>query len=146
MTNTISSIYQNIKSCVMLHSKTAEGSIVCNISDTFACENGLREGENVSPLLFSLYVNDLNKFLAEEDCQGVSIPNNIENGLLIYFKMLLLMYADDTVLFASNKKDLQKSLDAYSRYCSIWKLNVNVSKTKIICFGRKQFQHVHYRQ
>ena len=48
------------------------------------------------------------------------------------------MYADDTVLFASNKKDLQMTLDSYTDYCHQWKLKINVEKTKILCFGRKE--------
>ena len=138
MTNTIYSIYQNIKSCLLLHSKGDDGALVCNMSEPFACENGLREGENLSPLLFSLYVNDLSNFLQDANCKGTSIPTNTDDGLLVYFKLLLLMYADDTVLFASNKRELQKSLDAYARYCTNWKLDINVSKTKIVCFGRKR--------
>ena len=47
------------------------------------------------------------------------------------------MYADDTVLFASTKNDLQKLLDTYDKYCKKWKLDINVSKTKVLCFGRK---------
>ena len=43
------------------------------------------------------------------------------------------------VLFANNKRELQKSLDAYARYCTNWKLDIiNVSTTKIVCFGRKR--------
>ena len=51
------------------------------------------------------------------------------------------MYADDSVLFALNKRGLQKSLNAYEQYCNKWKLDINVNKTKILCFGRKN-QHV----
>ena len=52
--------------------------------------------------------------------------------------MLLLMYADDTVLFATTKPQLQNSLNKYAKYCNKWKLNVNVDKTKIIIFGRRK--------
>ena len=52
--------------------------------------------------------------------------------------VFLVMYAADTVLFATNKKDLQKSLNIYSKYCSKWKLDINIEKTKVLCFGRKR--------
>ena len=48
------------------------------------------------------------------------------------------MYADDTVLFATNRKDLQFTLNSYAEYCHKWKLIINVEKTKILCFGRKE--------
>ena len=51
--------------------------------------------------------------------------------------MLLLMYADDTVLFASSKRNLQHSLNTYSNYCKTWDIDININKTKIMCFGRK---------
>ena len=56
---------------------------------------------------------------------------------MFYFRMLLLMYADDTVLFATSRKGLQDSLNAYADYCSTWKLDVNVDKTKIVCFDNR---------
>ena len=117
------------------------GNLNNYVSDMFDCQNGLREGEILSPLLFSLYVNDLCTFLEDNSCKGITLCN--ENDVLFHVRMLLLMYADDTVLFASNAKDLQYSLDTYSKYCKTWKLDVNVSKTKIMCFGRK-VRHVFY--
>ena len=50
------------------------------------------------------------------------------------------MYADDTLLFATSKRQLQHSLNMYERYCRQWKLQVNVDKTKILIFGRKRRQ------
>ena len=136
--NVISSLYKNVKSCLMMHCNDPNGNVFCNISDMFPCENGLREGENLSPLLFSLYVNDLSEFLERKQRKGVKVQYYDTNDLHFYMKMLLLMYADDTVLFASNVKDLKLSLNAYSEYCSKWKLEVNTTKTKILNFGRKK--------
>ena len=63
-----------------------------------------------------MYVNDLEMFLEEQGCQGINVSNN-GNDVMYYLHMLLLMYADDTVLVASTKKQLQKSLNAYDAYC-----------------------------
>ena len=48
--NVIRNMYGNIRSCVMLNQE---------ISENFVCNMGLRQGENVSPLLFAFYVNDI---------------------------------------------------------------------------------------
>ena len=56
------------------------------------------------------------------------------DDIMCYLQMLLLMYADDTVLFASSKRQLQHSLNTYEKYCNKWKLNVNANKTKIVIF------------
>ena len=141
MTNVIMSIYKNVKSCLRMYSHDATGELIFNTSDLFNCLNGLREGENLSPILFSIYVNDLKTFLEEHNCQGVDINcmNDIQfdQNILYFFKMFILMYADDTVLFANTNHDLQYTLNKYTEYCKMWKLNVNITKTKIMYFGRK---------
>ena len=50
------------------------------------------------------------------------------------FKMFMLLYADDIIIFSNSPDELQRSLDLLSNYCNIWKLNVNVSKTKVMVF------------
>ena len=39
------------------------------------------------------------------------------------------MYADDTVLFANSKQNLQKCLNGLEQYCEKWKLKINTDKT-----------------
>ena len=51
-------------------------------------------------------------------------------------KLLLLLYADDIVLFAKTAEELQKSLDILEEYYDRWKLTVNKSKTKIVIFRK----------
>ena len=41
------------------------------LSDTFPCQLGVRQGENLSPFLFSLYLNDLESFLTMNDITGL---------------------------------------------------------------------------
>ena len=52
------------------------------------------------------------------------------------FKIFLLLYADDIVIFANSAEELQSGLDALSVYCNRWKMKVNVSKTKILIFRK----------
>ena len=47
-----------------------------------------------------------------------------------------LLYADDSVLFANSAESLQKSLNILSGYSRLWKLKVNVNKTKIMIFSK----------
>ena len=48
----------------------------------------------------------------------------------MFLKLYLLLCADDTVIFAESKEDLQLALNGMSDYCSLWKLKVNVLKNK----------------
>ena len=89
----------------------------------------------MSPILFTFFLNDLEHFLNSKNVDGVKCDFETDE-IVIYFKLLVLMYADDTVLFSDNSYDLQKSLKKFQEYCTLWKLNVNISKTKIVIFGR----------
>ncbi|XP_063418062.1 uncharacterized protein LOC134700624 [Mytilus trossulus] len=46
-----------------------------------------------------------------------------------------LLYADDIVLLSESKTGLQASLNTLSTYCSNWKLQVNVQKSKVLVFN-----------
>ena len=94
----------------------------------FRCNVWVRQGENLSPFLFSIYIPDLEEFLLDNNVVGLqSITSTIENELLnIYFKLLVLFYADDTVIVAESADELQHALSEFQTYCSYWKLRVNV--------------------
>ena len=55
------------------------------------------------------------------------------------FKIFMLLYADDIVLFANNPEELQEGLDLLSNHCKRWKLKINLAKTKIMVFRRGGF-------
>ena len=88
---------------------------------------GVRQGECLSPFLFSMYVNDLEREFQLKGGEGIDI------GML---KIFLLLYADDITIFASSAEELQTNLNMLSEYCSRNKLIVNTSKTKIMVFRR----------
>jgi len=50
------------------------------------------------------------------------------------FNILLILYADDIVIFAESKDELQRSLDGLLEYSNRWKLVVNTRKAKIMFF------------
>ena len=114
--NIIQSMYSNIKSRVKYDNI---------ISDEFSSFLGVRQGECLSPFLFSIYLNDLENDLMQKGAEGFDI------GML---KLYLLLYADDIVVFAEISEGLQKGLDFYAEYCNKMKLTVNIEKTKIMFF------------
>ena len=93
----------------------------------FESHLGVRQGECLSPLLFSLYINDLEEVLYLKGAKGV------DTGLLKFF---LLLYADDIVIFANSAEELQSNLNILEEYCNKWKLKVNISKTKVMVFRK----------
>ena len=70
-------------------------------------------------------------------CQLGGIPlenirDKLESELHVYYKLFVILYADDTVILSESKDGLQKALDIVESYCEIWKLQGNVNKTKVI--------------
>ena len=105
-------------------------------TDYFPCENGVRQGENMSPFLFAIFLNDLENFLESQNCIGFqTISDEIDTILGIYLKLFALLYADDTALLSERPNELQNQLNSFQNYSEVWKLKVNVEKTKVVCFG-----------
>ena len=103
----IHNMYNGIKSSISINGES---------SPFFACDCGVRQGENLSPVMFSLYLNDLESFLMHKGLPGITVDVNDEE-FMIYLKLFSLLYADDTVLMADNPTDLQSCLHAFSSYC-----------------------------
>ena len=124
--NVIKNMYQNAKSKVLFNN---------TLSEAFPCQVGVRQGENLSPLLFAIYLNDFNTFLSEKYKGLPKVTDSITQELQIYLKIFCLLYADDTLVLAENQFELQKALNTLHAYCKKWALNVNVDKTKVMIFA-----------
>ena len=95
-------------------------------SNAFYCQLGVRQGECLSPFLFSMYLNDIEECL-EKPGAGITID---------HMKFLLLLYADDIVIFAESAESLQSTIDDLFIYCARWKLRINTSKSFIVVFKK----------
>lgn len=128
----IMKMYENAKSCVRGPS---------NIKETFSCQIGVRQGENLSPFLFAVYLNDLSSFLENSGATGLEHLHQYSTcdfvrNLGFRLKLFVLLYADDTILLSDSAKGLQQGLDLLGKYCDQWKLSVNGTKTKVVIFSR----------
>ena len=103
----------------------------------------MRQGDNLSLLLFALFINDFESFLSAR-YEGLSSLNSLftdvtsNDELETFLKLFILLYADDTIVMAEGHEELQKALEAVSEYCDLWKLQINVNKTKIIRFTKRK--------
>ena len=106
--NSIISPYNNTMSCV----KVGE-----HFTAWFKVDRGLRQGCNLSPALFNLFINDLTDTIHGIDsgiqCGGVQVP--------------ILMYAD-------SEEKLQEMLKALYIFCDEWGLEIINAKFAVIHF------------
>ena len=87
---------------------------------------------SLSPLLFSLYINGVVKKLKEEKC-GVVCSTSDE---------VVLLFADDTCLLASDESGLRKSLDVSIEWCKEWEVQINVAKSGVMHVRNKKVKGV----
>ena len=84
------------------------------LSNIFKSEIGVRQGDNLSPLLFSIYLSNLDSFLSSKYDSLTYIYELTENDddLYKYIKMYVILYTDGTVILAESPTKIQMSLDA----------------------------------
>ena len=113
----IKDMYEKVKSCVRS----------CNTySDFFEYAVGLRQGEVISPVLFSLFVEDLELFLQNDINCGLTFDNIV---------LILLLFADDMVILGKSPEEINSILGMLGDYCKSWSLEVNIQKKqKLRCF------------
>ena len=87
----------------------------------------VKQGENLSPVLFFLFINDL----VMSSCDVIDIEYSDEKTF-VFLKFLIL--TDGTAISAEDELHFQRNLDNFLEYCKIWKLNINnyYSKTKVL--------------
>ena len=107
------------------------------LTGTFAPKLGVRQGDNLSPNLFKIFINDLPNIFSERDDQveldGIRISS--------------LLYADDLILLSISKSGLQSCLNKLASYCENNCLSVNLKKTKVVVFcknGRLSMDRFYY--
>ena len=136
--NVVRNLYSQAKSCV----RGMDGE-----SEFFVSEIGVRQGENLSPLLFAMYLNDFKGWVDGVSSGLTDISTTIgssasgQSDLDTLFKMSVLMYADDTLLLSDSANGLQAALNATSEYCHRWGLVVNPAKSKVMVFSRGKIRN-----
>ena len=108
----IQNIYSKTKACVQLES---------GLSHSFDSSVGLKQGCNLSPTLFNIFVNDLLHYVNQSNSDAPYLGN---------VKVSCLLYADDLVLISKSKEGLQNSLNALDKFTKDWFIEVNPKKTK----------------
>ena len=125
-TNIGSMLYNTIKSMYSSSSNDLQVKQDEFISAKFSSEIGVRQGDSLSPTLFNLYINQINKYL-DTNLDQPSIGSKCIGSLL---------YADDLILISKSKIGLQNALNKLYMFCKEWDMELNTKKTKIVIFNK----------
>jgi len=117
--------YNTIK-CLLLQS-ASKIRINNFYTDWFHVSSGVRQGDTLSPTLFSMYINDLVHDINRLSC-GIDAGNS---------QIGILLYADDVVLIAPDEKNLQRQLNTVLEWCRKWRLSINETKSQVVHFRKK---------
>ena len=75
-----------------------------------------------------VYIQGFSEALNEE--KGVNLP------LLSGVNISHLLWADNLIILALDPESLQKLINVLLKYCIVWGLTVNISKTAIMVFNK----------
>jgi hypothetical protein len=92
------------------------------LSDKIEIQKGVRQGDTLSPVLFTAAVEEI--FKRTDQSSGININGTRLNNL---------RFADDIILFAKTETDLQRNLAALNEEGKKDGMKMNKKKTKIMC-------------
>ena len=118
-------MYQAVVSMYnVVKSKVRAGN---DLTESFLCPRGLKQGELCSPVLFTLFINELANEIMQRGRHGIQlIPDLIEN--------FILLFADDVILVSDTVCGLQNQLNVLFDTANCLSLFVNMDKSKIVVF------------
>ena len=117
--NALKSMYSNLTSCIRLPN---------GYTEFFKCNIGTRQGCIGSPLIFSLFINDIVDYLNQHFQRGITISADIAD-------ICTFLYADDVSNFSETAIQLQHQIDCIEQFCNAVNMNINLDKTKIVVFS-----------
>jgi hypothetical protein len=112
-------ILKSMYSCSTLRVKAGH-----RLTEKFSSSVGIRQGDNLSPTLFNIFLKDVPTVFAA-DCDPVCLSE---------VKLSSLMYADDIVLLSGSATGLQCAITSLYNRLNNLGLQINVKKTKIMVF------------
>lgn len=121
----IQGMYSSVKACVLCGSSNGTSSF-------FDCLQGLKQGCIISPILFSLLINELANELILNGKHGICLSSGDA-------ELFLLLFADDLTLLSSTVVGLQHQLNILQKETDRLHLTVNLEKSKIIVFRKGGF-------
>ena len=116
----VRSMYENVKARVRCGAK---------FTDYIKCTRDVKQGDVCSPVLFSLFINDLALDIINNGRHGVSLSSD-------FVQLVILLFADDMILISETVIGLQTQLNNLFSAASRLQLKVNMNKSNIVVFRK----------
>ena len=123
ISNKIIEVLMNLYSKAKIRIRNASGT-----TEEIDVMEGVLQGEVLSPILFAIFLADLEDFLKKNGIRGINIGEIL--------RLIMLAYAYDIVLLALTIDQLKSILKVLFLYCTINLLTLNTDKTKIVVFKK----------
>jgi len=91
------------------------------LTEAFSTKKGVRQGCVMSPLFFNLYIADLDRCMRKRGIGGIKLGNE---------RILSLVYADDMIILAKNRKGLMDMIDTLKKVLKDKELELNTQKRR----------------
>ena len=84
---------------------------------------GVRQGDNLAPVFFTMYLNDLNEstkgtFQSLQMLDNDTKKQNKKKLLETFMRLYVLLYAEDTIIFAETADEFRDAHNDLSEYCT----------------------------
>ena len=113
-------MYKAIKS--MYEVVTARVRVGGDLTEAFMCRRGLKQGDNCSPVLFSLLINKLANEIVLNGKHGITLSPDI-------LKILIMLFANDVVHLSNTIVGVQQQLSVLRDTAERLHLVVNFDKS-----------------
>ena len=123
------SMYENVKARIRCGAK---------FTDCINCTRGVKQGDVCSPVLFSLFINELTLDIINNGRHGVSLSSD-------FVQLVILLFADDMILLSETVIGLQTQINSLFSAASSLQLKVNLNKSNIVLFWKGGYLGVRER-
>ena len=114
----IKSMYSDVKARIRSGAK---------LTEIINCTEGVKQGDVCSPLLFSLFINELALEIIQKGRHGIHLSPDV-------LELFIMLFADDIILMSETVVGLQVQLNNLYTSAQKLQLTVNLAKSNIIVF------------
>lgn len=117
-----------IRRVKMIYEETKVVRTKERMTNSFIIKKGVRQGCVLIPVLFNMYIADIDKYMKEKGIDRVSIDKEGVSSLA---------YANDMVIVAKNRDALMGMMEALRKFIKKNGFELNTEKTKVLTFNKK---------